>query len=177
MKKKTIKELNRISKSEFKKSKKNPIVVVLDNVRSSNNVGSIFRTCDAFRIKSLYLCGITPSPLNKEIYKTALGSTESVEWKKFSTTLEAILCLKNNGYYIISIEQTHNSIFLNNFDKKNHKKIAIILGNEVYGIEQEVINNSDLCLEIPQYGIKHSLNVSVCAGIILYNFVIPINRD
>ena len=162
------KELNRISIREFKSSKKYPIIIVLDNIRSLNNIGSVFRTADAFLIEAVYLCGITAKPPHREIQKTALGATESVKWKHFNSTNEAIKELKNNSYKIAAIEQTENSILLNNYSPNKNEKIALIFGNEVNGVEQEAINLSDLVIEIPQYGTKHSLNISVSVGILIW---------
>ncbi len=162
-------ELNRISIEEFKNTKKSPFVVVLDNIRSLNNIGSVFRTADAFLIEKIYLCGISACPPNKDIHKTALGAEDSVEWKYFANTLDAVSELKSNGYKIISIEQVENSVMLNDFLIENNTKYALILGNEVKGVKQEVINASDNCIEIPQFGTKHSFNISVTTGIILWD--------
>ncbi|PJB13813.1 MAG: RNA methyltransferase [Flavobacteriales bacterium CG_4_9_14_3_um_filter_32_8] len=162
-------ELNRISVDEFKSTIKSPIIIILDNVRSLNNIGSIFRTADAFLIEAIYLCGITAQPPHREIQKTALGATETVHWKYFNTTIEAIKELKKVGYQIAAIEQTENSVPLIDFYLKKNEKIAIIFGNEVSGVEQEAINLSDLVIEIPQQGTKHSLNISVCAGIVIWD--------
>lgn len=163
-------ELHRISVEEFKNSKKTPIVVVLDNVRSMSNIGSIFRTCDAFRVEKLCLCGITATPPNREINKTALGATESVDWQYYKTTLECVEELKEKGYKIFSIEQAQNSTMLQNSPKEN-SPFAIILGNEVEGVEQNIVNISDETIEIPQFGTKHSFNVAVTCGIVLWDFV------
>ena len=168
--KKTMDELGRVSPEEFRKLKKKPVVVILDNVRSAHNVGSVFRTCDAFLAEKVFLCGITPIPPNSEIQKTALGATEHVEWEYFSKTSDIISDLKNNRYKIYSVEQAHNSIHLSDIELENNSKTALIFGNEVYGIDQEIIDISDFCIEIPQMGTKHSLNVSVCAGIIIHHF-------
>ena len=163
-------ELNRLSLDEFKSAKKQPLVVVLDNVRSLNNVGSAFRTSDAFLIEELFLCGVTGTPPNKEIEKTALGATASVKWSHFKTTLEAIHDLKQNGYSVYAIEQARNSIALNTFEYGG-EKIALIFGNEVYGVEQTVIDICDGVIEIPQAGTKHSLNISVSVGIVLWELL------
>jgi tRNA G18 (ribose-2'-O)-methylase SpoU len=163
-------DLNRISPGEFKNAAKIPVVVILDNVRSMNNVGSVFRTCDAFRIEEIHLCGITAQPPNKEIHKTALGATESVNWKYYRNTLDSVKELKNKGFLIISVEQVENSRDLNSFVVCTDYKYAIIFGNEIRGVQQEVVDNSDVCIEINQYGTKHSLNISVCAGIIIWEF-------
>lgn len=163
-------ELPRLSVDEFKISKKTPFVVVLDNIRSLNNIGSVFRTADAFLLEGIYLCGITGTPPNNEIHKTALGAENTVTWKYFSDTNEAIESLKKEGYKIISIEQVENSIFLQNFELEKNQKYAIIFGHEVKGIDQEIVKSSDFCIEIPQLGTKHSLNISVSVGIVLWEF-------
>jgi len=162
-------ELNRKTISNFKEAKKSPIIVVLDNIRSLNNIGSVFRTSDAFLVNSIYLCGITAQPPHKDIHKTALGATESVDWEYFNTTKEAILKLKKNNYKIISIEQAENSTKLQDFKVNKTKKYALIFGHEVKGVQQEIVNLSDSCIEIPQYGTKHSFNISVSAGIVLWD--------
>ena len=161
-------ELNRISVDQFKTIKKTPIVIVLDNIRSLNNIGSVFRTADAFLIEAIYLCGITAQPPHREIQKTALGSTESVTWKYFESTNTALKELKENSYKIAAIEQTENSTFLNEFKVLQKEKLAIIFGNEVKGVEQDAINLSDVVIEIPQFGTKHSLNISVSTGIVIW---------
>ncbi|MFA6368116.1 MAG: RNA methyltransferase [Bacteroidales bacterium] len=165
----SLKELNRISVEEFKEAEKLPLVIVLDNVRSMNNVGSVFRTSDAFVVEKIYLCGITPKPPHREINKTALGATETVQWEYTSTTQEAISDLKQKGYKIYSIEQATNSVKLNEFVHVKNSKIAIVMGNEVDGVDQEIINLSDSVIEIPQYGTKHSLNISVTTGIVVWH--------
>ena len=169
-------ELNRISIEEFKKSKKIPITILLENIRSAHNIGSVFRTADSFLINEIILCGISAQPPNKDIRKTALGSSESVEWKYEKNIDVAIQKLKDEGNKIISIEQTTNSISLENFKPSNNSKYAIIFGNEVNGIEQRTIDLSDMAIEIPQYGTKHSLNISVAAGIIIWNIFSKINH-
>lgn len=169
MKKLSMDELNRLSPEEFKQAKKSPIVVVLDNIRSMHNVGSIFRTSDAFAIEKLYLCGITARPPHRDIEKAALGATESVDWEYAENTLELVKNLKNDGYKILSIEQAVNSISLEKFNKSASEKYAVVFGNEVDGVDQDVITNSDACIEIPQFGTKHSFNVSVTAGIVLWH--------
>ena len=163
-------ELSRKSVDEFLESKKNPLVVVLDNVRSLHNVGSVFRSADAFLIEEIFLCGFTGTPPHKEIEKTALGSTQSVKWKHFDTCDVAIENLKAQGYKIAAVEQAEKSLPLNQFEYKG-EKLALIFGNEVYGVEQDIINQSDLVLEIPQQGTKHSLNIAVSAGIVLWELV------
>jgi len=169
-------ELDRISIEEFKKSKKIAITILLENIRSAHNIGSIFRTADSFLINEIILCGISAQPPNKNIRKTALGSSESVEWKYEKNINKAIEKLKNEGNKIISIEQTTNSISLENFKPQKNDKYAIIFGNEVNGIEQRTINLSDMVIEIPQFGTKHSLNISVAAGIIIWDLFSKINH-
>ena len=161
-------ELGRISVENFKSSKKTPIVVVLDNVRSALNVGSAFRTSDSFRIEKIYLCGITAIPPNKEIRKSALGATESVEWEKVEDTESVIKKLKSEGYHICAIEQTENSTMLNDFIPPE-KPIAVVFGHEVNGVQQSVVDLCNQCIEIPQIGTKHSLNISVCLGIVIWD--------
>lgn len=163
-------DLGRLSINEFKQALKIPLRIVLDNVRSMNNIGSVFRTSDAFRAEGIDLCGITATPPNAEIHKTALGSTESVDWRYFGTTTEAITRLKDEGFTLIAIEQTENSVALNDFVPEEGRKYAVIFGHEVKGINQVIVDQADLCIEIPQYGTKHSLNISVCAGIVIYSF-------
>ena len=170
MKKLRTIEMQRLSVDEFKQANKLPLVVVLDDVRSMHNVGSVFRTGDAFRIEAVYLCGITSTPPMAEIHKTALGAEDSVEWKYFNTALETVEELKSDGYEVYSVEQAHGSTMLQNFTPIINKKYAVVLGNEVKGVHQEVIDASDGCLEIPQFGTKHSMNVSVTGGIIIWHF-------
>lgn len=170
MRKLKITELNRISTEEFKEAKKLPLIVVLDNVRSQYNVGSVFRTSDAFRVEAIYLCGISATPPHQEIHKTALGAEDTVDWKYFKDTTVAINELKAAGYFIYSIEQVEGSVMLENLQLDATKKYAVVLGNEVKGVQQEVVNLSDGCIEIPQYGTKHSLNVSTTAGIVIWDF-------
>ena len=170
MKKLRTIEMQRLSIEEFKEANKLPLIVVLDDVRSMHNVGSVFRTGDAFRIESIYLCGITSTPPMAEIHKTALGAEDSVSWKYFPKTIEAVKSLKAEGYEVLSIEQAHGSTMLQNFTPVINKKYAVVLGNEVKGVRQEVIDISNGCLEIPQFGTKHSMNVSVTAGIIIWHF-------
>jgi 23S rRNA (guanosine2251-2'-O)-methyltransferase len=162
-------ELNRKSVDEFKQASKTPIIIVLDNVRSLNNVGSVFRTADAFLIEAVYLCGITGTPPNKDIQKTALGSTDSVAWNYFTTTLEAVAELKQNNYNVYSIEQTESAIMLNDFKPNKNKRLAVIFGNEVKGVQQEVIDECIETIEIPQAGTKHSLNIAVSVGIVTWD--------
>lgn len=162
-------DLGRKTIDEFKSASKTPLIVVLDNVRSALNVGSVFRTADAFLLEAVYLCGITACPPNKEINKSALGATDSVAWKYFESTAVAISELKSNGYKIASIEQAEGSVMLHNYHATTSEKLAIVFGHEVEGVNQEIINSSDVCIEIPQHGHKHSLNVSVCNGIVVWD--------
>ena len=162
-------ELPRLSADDFKQAAKIPIVVVLDHVSSCNNVGSVFRTSDALLIGKIYLCGITATPPDKEIHKTALGAENTVEWEHLATTEEAVEILKNEGYTIIAIEQVEGSIPLNEFIPAPGEKLALIFGNEVRGVQQEVVDLCDKTIEIPQFGTKHSFNISVSAGIVLWD--------
>ena len=164
-------ELNRLNIEAFKKVAKIPVIVVLDNIRSLNNIGSVFRTGDAFLIEAIYLCGITAKPPHKDIHKTALGATDSVDWHYFKTTNDAVEKLKNNGVIIVSIEQVEDAIPLQAFEVKPKQKYALVFGNEVKGVQQDIVNQSDYCLEIPQFGTKHSLNISVSVGVVLWEFV------
>lgn len=170
MRKLKITELNRMSVEEFKESDKLPLIVILDDVRSLHNVGSVFRSSDAFRVEAIYLCGITAVPPQPEIHKTALGAEDTVFWKYFKDTLEAVSELKEKGYKVYSVEQVEGSTMLNKFEIEENRKYAVIMGNEVKGVKQEVVNASDGCIEIPQFGTKHSLNVSVTAGIVVWEF-------
>lgn len=170
MRKITNEELGRLSVDEFKQMEKIPIVVVLDNVRSLNNIGSVFRTGDGFGITAVYLCGITATPPNKDIHKTALGATESVDWKYFEETTDAVNELKQQGYTLISVEQVEGSLSLQNFVPEQNASYALIFGHEVKGVSQKIVNQSDLCIEIPQVGTKHSFNISVSAGMVLWDF-------
>lgn len=162
--------MNRLTTEAFKVSRKIPLVVVLDHVRSLNNVGSVFRTSDAFRVEAIYLCGITACPPHAEIHKTALGAEESLDWLYFKDTMEAVEKLKAEGYVVCAIEQAEGSTMLDKLLLDKTKKYAVILGNEVKGVQQNVVDNCDMCVEIPQYGTKHSLNVSVTAGIVIWDF-------
>lgn len=162
-------ELNRISVAEFKTTPKTPLIVVLDNIRSLNNIGSVFRTSDAFLIEKIYLCGITATPPNKDIHKTALGATESVAWEYVEDTLSLIKKLKEAKVNVLAIEQAENSTKLDTFQPIKGEIYAIVMGNEVKGVQQEVVNASDLCIEIPQLGTKHSLNISVTTGVVLWD--------
>ncbi len=161
-------ELNRKNIDEFKQSEKTPLIVILDNIRSLNNIGSVFRTSDAFLAEKIYLCGITATPPNKEIHKTALGATDSVEWEYSDETITIVEKLKSENIEIISIEQAENAIMLDNFEIEDNKKYAIIFGNEVKGVDQKIVSTSDKVIEIPQFGTKHSLNISVSAGVVIW---------
>ncbi|MDM1395860.1 RNA methyltransferase [Myroides odoratimimus] len=162
-------ELDRKNVEEFKASEKTPIIVVLDDVRSLHNIGSVFRTCDAFLVEKVYLCGITATPPNKEIHKTALGATETVEWEYAKDVVEVVKSLKESGVSVQSVEQVENSVMLNDFKISEGAKYALVFGNEVKGVNQEVVNLSDGVIEIPQLGTKHSLNISVSAGIVIWD--------
>ena len=164
-------ELNRISVDEFRLKDKLPLVIVLDNIRSQNNIGSIFRTADAFLVKEIHLCGITATPPHREIHKTALGATESVQWKYFPSTIESLNELKNNGFHVYAVEQTNNNIPLSDFIPDMNSRIAIVFGNEVHGIDEGILKIVEGCIEIPQFGTKHSLNVSVAAGIVIWHLL------
>jgi len=169
MRKLKVTEMGRLSLAEYKASDKQPIVVVLDHVRSLYNVGSVFRSSDAFRIEGVCLCGITAQPPHPEIHKTALGAEESVSWKYFEHTEDAVSWLKLQGYKVLAVEQCEGSTMLQDFVRQPEEKYAVVLGNEVKGVQQQVVDMCDGCLEIPQYGTKHSLNVSVTAGIVLWH--------
>jgi tRNA G18 (ribose-2'-O)-methylase SpoU len=171
MRKLTMEELHRKSVEEFIESKKNNVIAVLENIRSAYNVGSVFRTADAFLIESIYITGYTAKPPHKEITKTALGAQEAVDWNYFETTKEAIEDLKKNGYKVFAVEQVTESISLEKLSQLNVQKIAFVFGNEVSGVEHETISLCDGCIEIPQFGMKHSLNISVAAGIVLWEAV------
>lgn len=164
----SMEQLGRMSVDEFKSSDKFPLTIVVDNVRSMHNVGSIFRTSDAFLVEKIYLCGITPTPPHREIQKTALGATESVDWQYAESTIEVVNQLKKEGWTILALEQTTNSVMLDELKVEKGEKIAIVLGNEVEGVNQEVINLCHKAVEIPQFGTKHSFNVSVSCGIMLW---------
>ena len=163
-------EMQRLTVEEYREAKKLPLIVVLDDVRSMYNIGSVFRTCDAFLVEAVYLCGICQTPPSTEIHKTALGAEESVSWQYFKTAMEAVEELKKQGYTVLSVEQVEHSTKLQTFIPQPGQKYAVVLGNEVKGVHQEVVDASDGCLEIPQLGTKHSMNVSVTAGIIIYKF-------
>lgn len=168
MRKLGMNELNRKSVDEFKEAEKNKVIVVLENIRSMQNVGSVFRTADAFLVEAIYLIGYTPQPPHRDIHKTALGATETVSWKYFAKTSDAIAELKANGYKLFGIEQAEGSILLQDFKKEEEEKIALIFGNEAEGVEQETLLQCEGCIEIPQFGMKHSLNISVAAGVVLW---------
>lgn len=168
MRKLKVTELNRLTPEEFKDSRKIPLAVVLDNVRSLHNIGAVFRTSDAFRVEKIYLCGISACPPHADIHKTALGAEDTVDWKYFGDTLAAVDDLMEDGYVICSVEQAEGSCLLSDLAVDKTKKYAVILGNEVKGIQQEVVDKSGICVEIPQFGTKHSLNVSVAAGIVIW---------
>lgn len=170
MKKKAIWEMGRLGAEEFRHAPKIPLVAVLDNVRSLNNIGSIFRSCDAFAVEKLVLCGISQTPPSPEIHKTALGAEETVAWEYYSDTLEAVRLLRAKGYVVCCLEQVHDSVSLTNFQPDSSKKYAFVAGHEVDGVSQAVVDACDLCLEIPQAGTKHSLNVAVSAGITIWKF-------
>lgn len=169
MRKLKVTELGRMNVAEYKESEKQPLVVVLDHVRSLYNVGSVFRSSDAFRIAGVCLCGITAQPPHPEIHKTALGAENSVSWRYFNQTEDAVAWLKELGYEVLAVEQCEGSTLLQDFQRKPGRKYAIVLGNEVKGVQQQIVDMCDGCLEIPQYGTKHSLNVSVAAGIVLWH--------
>ena len=162
-------ELGRITVQEFKAATKTPVIVILDNIRSLNNIGSVFRTSDAFLIEKIYLCGFTATPPNKEIHKTALGATESVDWEYREDTLTLVHELQSQDIVVASIEQAEQSTMLNDFLPNTKKKLAVVFGNEVKGVQQTVVSASDVCLEIPQLGTKHSLNISVSCGVVLWD--------
>lgn len=169
-------ELDRLDTKTFKESKKTPIIIVLDNIRSLNNIGSIFRTADAFLIEKIYLCGITATPPHKDIQKTALGATDSVDWEYIEDTLTIIKKLKAENTIVASIEQTEDAISLENFETKQDQKYAIVFGHEVKGVQQEVVTASDVALEIPQYGTKHSLNISVSCGVVVWDLFCKVSQ-
>jgi 23S rRNA (guanosine2251-2'-O)-methyltransferase len=168
MRKRLNKELGRKTIDQYRLSEKAPFIIVLDNVRSRNNVGSVFRTCDAFLVEEIFLCGITATPPDPEIRKTALGATESVQWEYFESTAEAITKLKTNNVVIIAVEQADQSYELQDFDIEEGKKFALVFGHEITGVSQDIIDMCDYCIEIPQFGTKHSFNIAVSAGIVLW---------
>jgi len=170
MKKLSLEELQRINVETFKQSPKLPVSIILDNIRSQFNIGSIFRTCDAFRVEQLLLCGITAQPPSREIEKSALGATQSVDWKYYSNTIEAVEYCKKNNFKIVAVEQTDESIDIRKFKVIKNQPYAFIFGNEVHGVEQKIIDLCDFCIEIPQFGTKHSFNVAVTSAIVMYDF-------
>lgn len=171
MRKLGMDELNRKSVNEFRQSEKTPVVVVMDNIRSMHNVGSVFRTADAFLLRGIYLCGYTPQPPHRDIHKTALGATETVDWTYFATTAEAVRSLKEDGYSVFAIEQTIGSVPLQEFSARHSGPLAVVFGNEVTGVGEEALALCDGSVEIPQWGMKHSLNISIAAGIVLWELV------
>ena len=173
MRKLSMDELGRKTVQEFKEAVKTPVIAVLDNIRSMHNVGSVYRTADAFLLEGICLCGYTPQPPHRDIHKTALGATETVDWIHFPTTLEAVLQLKERGYKVFAVEQAEGSISLEKFTLQQDEKIAVVFGNEVEGVNSEVLKICDGCIEIPQLGMKHSLNISVAAGIIFWKLSEP----
>lgn len=162
-------ELDRLSVEDFKQVEKTPIIIILDNIRSLNNIGSVFRTSDAFLVEKIYLCGITATPPHKDIHKTALGSTDTVDWEYVESTMDLVAKLKANDVVICSIEQAENATMLNDFLPKQQTKYALVFGNEVKGVSQDVVSASDFVIEIPQFGTKHSLNISVSAGVVIWD--------
>lgn len=176
MHKLSMEQLGRLSVEEYKKTSKTPVVVVLDNVRSALNVGSVFRTSDAFKIERIFLCGITACPPNAEIRKTAIGAEQSVDFQYFKTTTEAVLSLKNDGYRIFAVEQAVESVSLEELDLQGVEKLALVFGNEVKGVDDSIMELCDSCIEIPQYGTKHSLNVSVSAGVVIWEVFKRLNK-
>jgi tRNA G18 (ribose-2'-O)-methylase SpoU len=175
--KKTMEELDRKSVEEMSAAQKNPIIIILDDVRSMQNVGAIFRTADAFAVEAIYLCGYTPSPPHRDIHKTALGATETVNWQHYSDTPSAIAAAKKKGYQIYSVEQTHNSSALQGIAATKKNPIALIFGNEVNGVSDEALSLSEQCIEIPQWGSKHSLNISVSVGVVVWDLVAKMNTS
>ena len=175
MKKLKLEELNRVNVEEFKQLNKIPVIIILENIRSLTNIGATFRTADAFKIEAIHLIGITAKPPHREIQKTALGATESVDWKHFDTIAESISIIRKKGYLLASIEQTEKSTLLSEVDKLECSGFGVVMGNEVDGVEQSTIDKSDLCIELPQFGTKHSLNVAVCAGIVMYKLLEKFN--
>lgn len=172
MRKLRVEELGRVSLQAFQEQPKYPIVVVLDNVRSMHNVGAVFRSSDAFNIEKVMLCGITPTPPHREIRKTAIGAEESVKWETHENTLEVVNSLKQNGYHLIAVEQTDSSVLLHTWKPQVKNKYALVLGHEITGVDQQILDVCDLSLEIPQFGTKHSLNISVAAGIALHHLMV-----
>ncbi len=176
MRKLPINEIPRLSNQDFEKIEKTPLIVVLDNIRSHHNTGAVFRTCDAFACEAVYLCGITGTPPHRDIHKTALGATDTVKWEYHKNAIEAVKKLKDDGYTIVSLEIAEGSVQIDDYQPSKGQKTALILGNEVKGVDQSIIDISDFCLEIPQYGTKHSLNVSVSGGIAIWDLSRKINN-
>ena len=176
MQKTTIEEMHRLTPEAYHAAQKLPLVVILDNVRSQHNIGAVFRTAEAFRLESVWLCGICCCPPNQEIHKTALGAELTVEWQYRKETLDAVHELQQNGYMVYAVEQAHGATMLNDIRLRPDQKVAIILGHEVFGVQQAVVDAADGCIEIPQYGTKHSLNVSVTAGIVMYELSTAMRR-
>ena len=168
-------ELNRLSPEEFKTQPKAPVILILDNIRSMNNVGSAFRTSDAFLVEAIYLTGITAKPPHRDINKTALGATDTVEWQYFSSTQEAVAQAREQGFIIAAVEQADNSTYLTEFEPQPNHSYAFVFGNEAFGVEDEIVKAADICLEIPQFGTKHSLNISVSIGVILWDYKSKLN--
>lgn len=169
-------ELHRLSPEDFRHAAKLPCVIVLDNLRSHHNVGSIFRTADAFRLTAIYLCGITACPPHREIHKTALGATETVFWKYFHQTIDAVNHLKEEGYQIAVVEQVTDAIPLHNLQLNKNQQIAFVFGHEIQGVDEKIVDLADFCIEIPQFGSKHSLNVAVAAGMVIWQYYLSINK-
>ncbi|WP_350292819.1 RNA methyltransferase [uncultured Croceitalea sp.] len=176
MRKLANEELERLTIEDYKKAKKTPLIIVLDNIRSLNNIGSVFRTVDAFLVEKIYLCGITAKPPHKDIHKTALGATESVAWEYRESTMELVEELQSKDVKVIAIEQAENAAMLNDFSVEDKQTYALVFGNEVKGVAQEVVSKSDAVIEIPQFGTKHSLNISVSAGVVVWDFWSKLNR-
>ncbi|MDE6126798.1 MAG: RNA methyltransferase [Muribaculaceae bacterium] len=174
MQKKTIWDMNRATPEEFREAAKIPLTIVLDNVRSLNNIGSVFRTCDAFRVERVMLCGISATPPSPEIHKTALGAEETVAWEYFADTMEAVAALRREGYTVCALELAHDSVPLDRFRPDAGKRYAVIAGHEVNGVQQQVVDAADLCLEIPQEGTKHSLNVAVSTALAIWHFYLAL---
>lgn len=177
MKKLSMDDLNRLSVEEFKETDKFPYVLILDDIRSMNNIGSVFRTSDAFKVEKVYLCGITATPPHREIQKTALGADETVTWEHVEDVVQLVKKLQAEGYIVAAVEQVENSVSLLDFQPKVNQKYAFVFGNEVFGVNQSVVEQADFCLEIPQYGTKHSLNISVTAGVVSWDFVSKVLRS
>ncbi len=169
-------ELDRINPEEYKASEKTPLIIILDNIRSLNNIGSVFRTADAFLVKKIYLCGITAKPPHKDIQKTALGATDSVDWEYAENIMEVIAKLQSEGVFVASIEQAEQAVNLNDFSIKNEMTYAVVFGNEVKGVQQKVVTASDAVIEIPQFGTKHSLNISVSVGVVVWDLFVKLGK-